>query len=147
MKEIRDYPNCFICGQKNEIGLKIRFTMADGTASAEYTPTRTFEGYKDVLHGGIISSLLDEVMIYAVFSRGHIALTSQIEVKFRKPAKIGEKLLLEGRVVDDGGRLILAEGRILNQGGLLIASGKGKFYKAEGKLKERLEKNLEPAEP
>ena len=147
MKEIRDYPNCFICGQKNEIGLKILFSMADGTARAEYTPTRTFEGYKDVLHGGIISSLLDEVMIYAVFSKGHIALTSQIEVKFRKPAKIGEKLLLEGRVVDDGGRLILAEGKILNQGGLLIASGKGKFYKAKGKLKERLEQNLEPAEP
>jgi len=141
MNEIRDYPNCFVCGEKNEIGLKIKFTTADGTAHAEYTPTRSFEGYKDVLHGGIVSALLDEVMIYAVFSGGNLAVTSQMEVNFRKPAKIGEQLRLEGRVKNVRGKLIFTEGSIVNRSGV-VATAKGKYYKAEGSLKKRIEQNL-----
>jgi uncharacterized protein (TIGR00369 family) len=138
MKELRDYPNCFICGQDNPIGLKITFEMKNGKATGEYITSRDFEGYKDVLHGGIISSLLDEVMAYAVFSQGLVAVTTQMEVKFRKAAKIGEKLSLEGNIVNDRGRLILTEGKIWNQEGDIVATGKGKFFKAEGELREQL---------
>ena len=138
MKELRDYPNCFICGKDNPIGLKVTFDRKDGKATGEYTPSRNFEGYKDVLHGGIISSLLDEVMVYAVFSEGHLCVTTQMEVKFRKAAKIGEELLIEGAIVSDRGKLILTESKILNQEGDIVATGKGKFFKAEGELKEQL---------
>jgi len=138
MNKLRDYPNCFICGKDNPIGLKIEFEMTNGKAAGEYTPIRNFEGYKDVLHGGIISSLLDEVMAYAVFSRGLLAVTTQMEVKFRKAAKIGEKLFLEGAIFEDRGKIILVEGKILNQKGGIVATGKGKFFKAEGKLREEL---------
>lgn len=142
MKKLRDYPNCFICGKDNPIGLKIEFEMTNGKATGEYTPSRNFEGYKDVLHGGIISSLLDEVMVYAVFSQGLLAVTTQMEVKFRRAAKIGEKLQIEGNIVTDRGKLILAEGQILNQEGGIVATGKGKFFKAEGELREQLLRGL-----
>jgi len=142
MKELRDYPNCFICGKDNPIGLKIEFEMTNRKATGEYTPTRNFEGYKDVLHGGIISSLLDEVMAYAVFSRGLIAVTAQMEVTFRKAAKIGERLFLEGNIVDDRGKLILVEGKIANHKGGIVATGKAKFFKAEGELREQLLQGL-----
>ncbi|MFC2166254.1 PaaI family thioesterase [Acidobacteriota bacterium] len=142
MKELRDYPNCFICGKDNPIGLKVTFEKKDGKARGEYTPSRNFEGYKDVLHGGIISALLDEVMVYAVFSQGHLCVTTHMEVKFRKAAKINEKLLIEGNIVDDRGKLILTEGKILNQEGDIVATGKGKFFKTEGKLREELLKGM-----
>jgi uncharacterized protein (TIGR00369 family) len=138
MKEFRDYPNCFICGKDNPIGLKIEFETKDGKAAGEYTPIRHFEGYKDVLHGGIISSLLDEVMAYAVFSQGLVAVTTHMEVKFRKAARIGEKLLLEGSIAGDRGKLIFVEGQITNQKGEIVATGKAKFFKAEGTLREQL---------
>ena len=101
--------------------------MKDGKATGEYTPIRHFEGYKDVLHGGIISSLLDEVMAYAVFSQGLVAVTTHMEVKFRKAAKIGEKLMLEGYIVSDRGKLILVEGKVSNPKNEIIATGKAKF--------------------
>ena len=142
MKEFRDYPNCFVCGKDNPIGLKIEFEMKEGKATGEYTSVRHFEGYKDVLHGGIISALLDEVMAYAVFSQGLVAVTTHMEVKFRKAAKIGEKLLLEGSIVNDRGKLILVEGRVSNQKREIIATGKAKFFKAEGELKEQLLQGL-----
>jgi uncharacterized protein (TIGR00369 family) len=142
MKEFRDYPNCFICGKDNPIGLKIEFEMKDGKATGEYTPIRHFEGYKDVLHGGIISSLLDEVMAYAVFSQGLVAVTTHMEVKFRKAAKIGEKLVLEGHIVKDRGKLILVEGNVTNQAGEIVAIGKAKFFKVEGEMREQLLRGL-----
>ena len=95
MKAIPNYPYCFVCGDKNKIGLKVEFFFDDGKAKAQYTPTREFEGYKDICHGGILSSLLDEVMIYSIIAQGILTVTVQIEIKFKNPAKIGEELFLE----------------------------------------------------
>jgi uncharacterized protein (TIGR00369 family) len=139
MKAIPNYPNCFVCGDKNKIGLKVAFFFEDGKAKAQYIPTKEFEGYKDICHGGIISSLLDEVMIYSLIARGIITVTVQIEVKFKKPAKIGETLFLEGHLTEDKGKILMTEGKIFKQDGTIIAESKGKFFRAEGEMKKEIE--------
>ena len=139
MKTIPNYPYCFVCGDKNKIGLKVDFFFDEGKAKAQYTPTPEFEGYKDILHGGILSALLDEVMIYSIIAQGIITVTVQMEVKFKKPAKIGETLQLEGQITEDKGRIILTEGKIFKQDGTIIATSKGKFFRAEGEKKKELE--------
>jgi uncharacterized protein (TIGR00369 family) len=131
-----------VCGDKNESGLKIEFYYEAGKAIAEYSPTQNFEGYRDFLHGGIISTLLDEVMIKSILAQGILAITSQIDVKFRCPAKTGEKLLLEGKIKEDRRRIILTEGKISKQDGTVIAEGTGKFFRTEEKLKQQLERCL-----
>ena len=143
MKEIQRYSNCFVCGDKNQVGLKLDFYAKDGKARTEFTPIKYFEGYKDILHGGILSTLLDEVMIKSILAKGILTVTSQIEVKFKKPAIIGEKLILEGEIKGERGRLILAEGKVFREDGTVIAEAKGKFFKAEGRIKEQLEKCLD----
>ena len=140
MKAIPNYPYCFVCGDKNKIGLKVAFFYENGKAKAQYTPTREFEGYKDICHGGILSSLLDEVMIYSIIAQGILTVTVQIEVHFKKPAKIGETLFLEGQITEDKGRIILTEGKIFKEDGIVVAASKGKFFRAEGKRKKELEK-------
>jgi uncharacterized protein (TIGR00369 family) len=139
MKAIPNYPYCFVCGDKNKIGLKVAFFYEDGKAKAQYTPTPEFEGYKDILHGGILSALLDEVMIYSIIAQGIITVTIQMEVKFKKPAKIGEALFLEGQVTEDKGKILLTEGKALHQDGTIIAESKGKFFRAEGEMKKDIE--------
>lgn len=138
MKPIQNYPSCFVCGDKNDTGLKIQFFQKQGKAVAEYIPTKSFEGYANILHGGIISTLLDEVMIQSILAKGILSITSHIEVKFKNPARTGEKLLLEGKIQQERGSLILTEGKIYRPDGCIIAEGKGKFIRAEGKLKEQL---------
>jgi uncharacterized protein (TIGR00369 family) len=140
MKSIPNYPNCFVCGDKNAIGLKVAFFYDKGKAKGQYTPTREFEGYKDICHGGILSALLDEVMIYSIIARGILTVTVQIEVLFKKPAKIGETLFLEGQITEDKGRIILTEGKILKGDGTIVAASKGKFFRAKGDRKKELEK-------
>jgi uncharacterized protein (TIGR00369 family) len=143
MKLMKRYPNCFICGDKNPIGLNVPFYVKDQKVVAEYTAGRHFEGYKDILHGGILSALLDEVMIRSVLALGIYALTSEIKVKFKKIVKIGDKLFLEGRMIEDKGRILLAEGKITNQENEVVAEGEGKFFKAQGEMEKLLAQNLE----
>lgn len=142
-KLIQRYSHCFVCGDKNEIGLKIDFFYDQGKARAEFTPSSDFEGYKDVLHGGIISALLDEVMIKSILAQGILTVTSRMEVKFKKPAKIGEKLILEGKIKEDKGRLILTEGSAFTPSGSPIAMAKGTYFKVKGQVKELLSRRLE----
>jgi len=140
MKTIPNYPYCFVCGDKNKIGLKVEFFFDKGKAKAQYTPTPEFEGYKDILHGGILSALLDEVMIYSIIAQGIITVTVQMEIRFKKPAKIGEMLFLEGWVSEDKGRILLTEGKIFKKDGTILAESKGKFFRAEGEMKKEIEK-------
>jgi uncharacterized protein (TIGR00369 family) len=139
MRAIPNYPHCFVCGDKNTTGLNVAFFYENGKAKAQYTPSRKFEGYKDICHGGILSALLDEVMIYSIKAKGIVTMTVQIEVKFRKPAKIGELLLLEGQITEDKGKIILTEGKIFLEDGTTVAESKGKFFRAEGARKKELE--------
>jgi acyl-coenzyme A thioesterase PaaI-like protein len=139
MKAIPNFPTCFVCGDKNEKGLKVAFFYDEGKAKAEYTPSQEFEGYKDILHGGIISTLLDEVMIQSIVALGILTFTIQIEVKFKVPAKTGEKIFLEGHITEDRGKVILTEGKAFKQDGTVIALAEGKYFRPQGKKKGELE--------
>jgi uncharacterized protein (TIGR00369 family) len=142
MKLMKRYPGCFVCGDKNPIGLNVAFYSDDDRVVAEYTAGRNFEGYHDILHGGILSSLLDEVMIRAVLDKGIFCLTSEINVKFRKMVKIGDKLFLEGRLVEDKGRILVAQGKITNEQNEVVATGEGKFFRAQGEMEKHLAGDL-----
>lgn len=142
MKAIQRYGNCFVCGDNNDIGLKLDFYEKDGKARAEFTPTKNFEGYKDILHGGILSTLLDEVMIKSILAKKILTVTSQIEVKFKKPAVIGEKLIIEGGITAERGRLIFTEGKVFREDGTVVAEAKGKFFRTEGRIKKQLEQGM-----
>jgi uncharacterized protein (TIGR00369 family) len=142
MKAIPNSPYCFVCGDKNNKGLNVRFYSSDRKAKAEYTPKREFQGYRDILHGGIISTLLDEVMIQAIIAQGILTFTTQIEVKFKKPARIGEKLLLEGEIIEDKGKIIVTKGEMAKEDGTIVAVATGKFFKATGEMKRLLEQSL-----
>ena len=143
MELIRRYSNCFVCGNKNEYGLKVDFFYDKGLSRAEYVAGEKFQGYKDILHGGIISALLDEVMIKAVIARGILAVTAEIQVKFIKPVRIGEKLLLEGKITGEQKKIFTAEGTVSNAKGEMVAAGKGKFFKVTENMHKLLEESLE----
>ena len=143
MKLMKRYPGCFVCGDKNPIGLNVPFYVKDDEVVAEYTAGRHFEGYRDILHGGILSALLDEVMIRAVLALEIYCVTSEIRVKFRKMVKTGDKLSLVGRLVEDKGRILTAEGKITNQHNQVVAEGEATFVRARGEMEKQLRQEME----
>jgi acyl-coenzyme A thioesterase PaaI-like protein len=91
--DVREDHWCFGCGQQNPIGLKLTFfEQPDGSIYADWTPQRVHQGYEGMAHGGIITSVLDEVMGWANYVRKLWAVTGTINVRFRKPVVIGDDL-------------------------------------------------------
>ncbi len=143
-EKIINYRGCFICGEDNPVGLKLDFFFdrARKMALVEFTPGREHEGYRDLLHGGIISSLLDEVMAKALLAEEIPVVTSRLTVEFKKPALIGDRLRLEGWVTGRKGRAYFTTGKMLGSDGQVVAEASGVYIRAEGELIELLSKSL-----
>ncbi len=119
---------CFVCGGENEAGLQISIVSGDGGARSEFQPDARWEGYPGVVHGGILSALLDDLMFHAIYAViRQPVVTALMEVRFRHPAYIGSRLYCEGRAGKRRHGLMEAEGEIRDQDGRLIATARSKF--------------------
>ena len=88
---------CFACGPKNPIGLHLDFQLTDGKFHARKTLAPEYQSYSGIVHGGIVTTLLDEAMGgYLYNGLGERAVTARLAVRYRNPAPIGEELLIEG---------------------------------------------------
>ena len=143
MKEVLKYSGCFVCGEKNDNGLKARFYYDGKQAVTEVHALEQFEGYRGIYHGGIVSTLLDEVMIKAILALDRYAVTAEITVRFLQPVRTGEKLRLVGRVTKSKGRVFLTEGTAMGEDGQVFATATGKYIEADDDLKATLMDSVE----
>lgn len=132
--ELKDDHFCFACGALNPDGLRLKFEYPEpGFCRTEWVPVRKYQGWQGILHGGIISTLLDEAFAHslggAARGAGLVAVTAEMTVRFEKPVRIGEKLVVEGRVLDEKGRVIHCESVIKDANGVQLASGSGTLVK------------------
>ena len=119
--DTKDVPMCFGCGRDNTIGLKLEFHQEGESVRAEFIPGELYQGWPGVVHGGLICTMLDEVIGYAAGYQGLYAVTVKMEVCYRKPAMIGQRLLLCARVKSVSGRTVVCDGEIQLEDGTLIA--------------------------
>jgi uncharacterized protein (TIGR00369 family) len=128
MDELTDNENCFVCGKKNNYGLQIKFIYSNGTITADFTPSDVYQGYRNITHGGIISTILDEAMIQAAIAEGIFPVTAEINVRFKKPLTIGQKTTVFAEITKKGTKLIYAFSKITdNKNGNLIATASAKL--------------------
>ncbi|MFC1704430.1 PaaI family thioesterase [Candidatus Omnitrophota bacterium] len=104
--ELDDDKHCFACGEKNPIGLKLGFLLESESLLTTFTPQKNHQGYKDIVHGGIISLVLDEVMVNLLWKLGKPAVTAELKINLRKPAKIGQKLFFKSSIREENTRMI-----------------------------------------
>jgi len=123
--------NCFVCGENNPNGLRLGFEIdkEKQTLKTTFVASPTFQGWDGIVHGGILSTLLDEAMAKLVYELGYQAVTASIEIKFKKPAPILEPLLVYGEVTEVSRRLIRAKARIADKDGTILAVGTSTFMK------------------
>ncbi|HTZ17350.1 MAG TPA: PaaI family thioesterase [Dissulfurispiraceae bacterium] len=126
--EIIDEGRCFVCGNENEHGLRLSFTSENGRTVSEFTLQKYFQGYKDIIHGGIISAILDEAMIHAAVSEKLSPVTAEITVRFKQPLSVGRPAMVIAELTNKGPRLIEARARLSDRtSGALIAEATGKL--------------------
>ena len=86
---------CFGCGRDNEAGFRLVFEDGgEGRLSARFTPRGIHQGWEGFFHGGLMATLLDEIMLAHLYHRGHDAATASIEVRYRAPVRVGEALVV-----------------------------------------------------
>jgi len=118
---------CFVCGEENEGGLRLRFETADGRATTCCVVADQHQGYAGVSHGGIVAALLDEVMVYAAVSLGHWAATAELSVRYHRPVPTGRSLTVVGEVTGQRRRVVECRAEIRSEAGELLASATAKL--------------------
>jgi uncharacterized protein (TIGR00369 family) len=121
--------NCFACGTENPIGLNLQFYRLAYTVCTELTLERRYEGWEGVVHGGIVSTLLDEVMSWAImYTKKVFLVTRKMDIKYVRPVLVGMPLKVAGRLVDDSQPpKIKARAEIRDDQGRLLVRSNAEF--------------------
>ena len=119
---------CFACGSDNPRGLQLKFHVdSERAAVANLTLDSRWEGPRGVIHGGIVTTLLDEAMAKAAAATGAKTMTAELRVRFRQSAETGEQLQLRGWVVRQEKRLLETEAILVAADGSERAHAWAKF--------------------
>jgi uncharacterized protein (TIGR00369 family) len=131
--------HCFACGELNEHGLHLELHVDPEGSWTETRLDPRFQGWDGVAHGGVVCTLLDEVMAWSVIGRGTWGVTARLNVAFRRPIPTGQSIRAEGWVVDERRRAIRTAGRVTNSAdGEVLATAEGTFIAVPDEQLERL---------
>jgi len=121
--KFESYGNCFVCGENNPNGLRLSFEIdkEKKTLKTTFLPGPVFQGYDGVVHGGIISTLLDEAMAKLSYELGYNTVTASLEIRFKKAAPILEPLHVYGEITEVKQRLVKARARVTKEDGTILA--------------------------
>lgn len=141
------FEGCTVCGNPstNPKSLDLQCYLHDDVVTATFTPSDDEAGFPGTIHGGVLTSLLDEVSVWAAsIAADAFCVTRDFRTKYLKPAQPGVPLSLAARVTDDG-RLITVEAEALNPDREVVARSTGRFYPAfQGEWDRRVKRQLSP---
>ena len=134
---------CYVCGLENPIGLKLFFYAPDeGRCITRFQPSPEHQGYPGALHGGIISTLLDETMGRVLMSENVFAFTGRLEIKFGKPVPLDQELTVIGELSRSRSRAYEARGKIQLSDGTVLVEGEGMYIRVPDQVMEEVKEEL-----
>jgi uncharacterized protein (TIGR00369 family) len=123
----RAHDNCVVCSDSNTRGFGLEFRKCkDGSVVADFSCEKAFEGYKNVLHGGVIACLLDGAMTNCLFAKGRISVTAEMKIRFQHPVLVGVPASLRAWIERSRKTLHMVKAE-LHQDQILKATAEGKF--------------------
>lgn len=123
----REVPNywpgyCFGCSQKNPQGLKLCFWLSEQGCFTKCTIPDHLCGFDGLVHGGIITTLLDEVAAWTLIARlARLGITREISTRYLKPVPTNTELLVEGQILSHDQRNAVLRSTIRSADGTLLA--------------------------
>jgi uncharacterized protein (TIGR00369 family) len=116
MRELPHTASCFVCGESNASGLKIRFETDGKVVRTRFLPRPEHIGFMNTIHGGISATLLDEIMVWAcAVQTKRFAYCAELNIRFVNPARPGEEVLATAELVANRrNKLFEAKGELRN---------------------------------
>ena len=119
---------CLVCSQHNPSGLKLKFKVQpDGSVVSVFDCLPALQSYPDVLHGGVISAILDSAMVNALFAVGIVAVTATLEVRFIAPTATGRFAMVRAWTESAAAHPLYLQRAELIQDGKVMVEAKAKF--------------------
>jgi len=120
------FDGCFGCGPANAIGLKLEFSRDGDSVVARTVLARDYVGYREFAHGGVVATLLDEAMGWAMYHIvGRHGVTRGLNVVYRRPVTVERGLELRGTVLEARDRDVRLQSTLSDERGRLLASAEG----------------------
>lgn len=133
--------HCFGCSPTNPIGLQLTFTEEGDEIVSHWEPKPDYQGFFNILHGGIQATLMDEIASWTVYVKAKTAgFTSKAELRYLKNVGINDgPLTLRSRLAGMRRNLADIEVNLFNKDGQLCAKGLLTFFTfSREKSKEEL---------
>jgi uncharacterized protein (TIGR00369 family) len=131
---------CFACGALNEHGIHLDLHVDGDTCWTELELPDRFQGWDGIAHGGIISTILDEVMAWSLAATDNWGLTARMNVEFKRPVRLGVPIRGEGWVTTVRRRIVETAARIVDPAtGEVLATATATYVAADAERKAELQ--------
>jgi acyl-coenzyme A thioesterase PaaI-like protein len=128
--ELPHTSGCLVCGRNNNLGLKLALFVdpATGVVSVDFSPRPEHIGFEGIAHGGMLATVFDEAMVWAAtWNLRTFCYCGEMSVRFRRPARVGEKLHMEAKVELSRPKLVQTQATIRTPEGGIVAAASGKY--------------------
>jgi acyl-coenzyme A thioesterase PaaI-like protein len=112
---------CFVCGQRNPVGLRMVFRQDGDVSRSEFTPEDIHVSWAGLFHGGLMTAVLDEAIGWVLFYKDIRAMTAKMEVRFRQPVLVGQRLNITGEITRRTRKIVNARAFATFDGGEVAA--------------------------
>jgi acyl-coenzyme A thioesterase PaaI-like protein len=129
LADVRDviHPNCRLAGSANAEGLQLKFRMTpDGYAEADFACEPRFQGYTEIVHGGVVAAMLDSAMVNCLFAYQVDAVTAELVIRYHGPVRLCIPALVRAKIEKSTSRIYYMMAELL-QGDVVKATGRAKF--------------------
>jgi acyl-coenzyme A thioesterase PaaI-like protein len=131
--------HCFACGTLNANGIGLVLHIERGRSWVELALEPRFQGWDGIVHGGILATILDEVMAWALVGEDSWGLTARLDVDFKKPVRVDQRIRAEGWITRSRRRLVDTDARLTDAlTGDVLATGTGVYMAADEARKREL---------
>lgn len=117
---------CLCCGEKNPNGFKMKFRYEGDKLLSEAFIPKEYQGFANVVHGGMLGTLLDEMMVNLYWLKGERAVTAEYQVRLKAPCPVGRKVLLSAWHVESKRNVLWTESEARLEDGTLVAQASAK---------------------
>jgi len=131
MPEFVDDRYCLCCGEKNPLGFNMKFRYEGDKLFSRVALPKEFQGFSGIIHGGVLGTLLDEMMVNLYWLRGEKAVTVEYQVRLRAPCPVDTEIFLSAWNVGNKRRIQLTASEAKLANGTVVAEGTAKCLKVD----------------
>ena len=132
--------NCFACGTLNSHGMQLDLHIEPGRCWTELSLEPRFEAREGIAHGGIVCTVLDEVMAWSLVGADNWGVTAKLSVDFKRPIRVGQPIRAEGWVTKERRRLVATSGTVVDTtDGTVLATSHALYVAASDERKRELQ--------